>query len=104
MGATLYPNIAKACFEIALDNDGINRERTEAQWRADYLAWIARNDSCPPEILAAVDAWLGTLSSEQLEVVAVGGDDEREALQILDRAPLWSWTDALLNAYFDEVC
>lgn len=93
-----FPHIAAACLLIALDNGGINRERSERKWTDDYIRWIAKQDGP----LAEIDAWLSTLSDEQIDLLSVGGSDEPETIAIRASAP--PFTDALLEAYFEEVC
>lgn len=91
-----YPNIAKACLLIALDNGGINIRRSEATQRREYEQFIARQAAPLDEI----DAWLGTLTKHQLDTLCNG---EAHAIdQLLRSAP--AFTDDLLNAYFNEVC
>lgn len=94
-----YPHIKEACFQIALDNDGINRERSKEQWAAEFSRWIAA-DAYPPEVLRAVDDWLGTLSAHDLETVCCG--EAGEVHELLKSAP--SPTNEMLNRYFEEVC
>ena len=97
--ATSYPGIAAACFLIALDNGGINRERSVERQGREFAKWMARQDQ--PN-LAEIDAWLDELSEEDLELVCVGGTGEPEVEAIRANAPVFM--DDLLNAYFDEVC
>lgn len=93
----MYPGIARATLLIALDNGGINRNRSEEQQRVDLAKWIDRGGHGP---LAPIDNWLAGLTNEQLEIVCCGEDRERAAVMVY--AP--RGTDDLLNAYFDEVC
>lgn len=93
-----YENIAHACLLIALDNGGVNRGRSVRKWRGDFERFIERQ-AAP---LVEIDAWLGTLSKEQMETVTAGGADEPETKALLAAAP--AFTADLLNTYFDEVC
>lgn len=94
-----WPNIYRACLEIALDNGGINRFRTSDAQEVEFEQWIARQ---PHEPLPAIEAWLGTLSDEQISTVACGCQDDDEPKALLALAP--PFTDDLLTRYFDEVC
>ena len=94
-----YPGIARAAFEIAIDNGGINRNRSERQQEKEFQRWIAKQ---PPDILPPIDAWLASLSDDDLQTFCSGGQDEPETEAIRKHAP--PFTDSLLNAYFDEVC
>lgn len=96
---THYPGIARAALLIALDNGGINRHRSQQQQERERERWLATQ---PEEILASVDAWLATLSDDQLEQVCCGGEGEPEREAVMADAP--PFTDELLNSYFDEVC
>lgn len=54
--ATLrWAGVGRAAFLIALDNGGINRDRSEKRWRRDFRKWA---DKQPEEMMAPVDAWL----------------------------------------------
>jgi hypothetical protein len=92
-----YPGIRRAALEIAYDNGGINRARSERRMLGEFERWIARQ---PVEILPSIDAWLGGLSNKDMVTVCAGEESEQAA--ILRSAP--PFTDKLLNDYFDEVC
>lgn len=94
-----YPGIARAALEIALDNGGINRFRSERKQRRELSNFLERQ---PQEILPAIDAWLGGLSQEDLQEFCCGGLGEPERELVAKDAP--PFTDQLLNDYFDEVC
>lgn len=91
-----YPGIERATLLIALDNGGINRNRSEEQQKAELEAFFVGRR----EDLAKIDAWLLSLTNEQLETACCGEHDEMAAL--LASAP--PGTDQFLNDYFDEVC
>lgn len=95
-----YPNIHTASFVIALDNGGINRTRPAYQQKADFDAWLARSGCHALYDLDAINTWLGALPKADLETVCVG--EMFEMLKLMKGAP--NGTDALLSAYFDEVC
>lgn len=94
-----YSHIAAACQLIALDNGGINRDRSVEKQERDFDRWISRQDL--PN-LPEIDRWLGSLSADDLETVCVGGQDEPETIAAKAKAP--PFMEDLLNAYFDEVC
>ena len=94
-----YPGIAKACFEIAIDNGGINRFRPELDQRQAFEAWLPTQ---PQEWLGSIETWLSSLSDADLQLVASGGQDEPETIAIRAKEP--PFTDDLLTAYFNEVC
>lgn len=91
-----YPHIAKACLLIARDNGGINRNRSVVQ-ALDFAEFIGGHHAP----LEAIDAWLGTLSDEQLETVCCGEASEGAAI-LATGAP--AGTNELLNDYFEMVC
>lgn len=94
-----YPGIYRAARLIALDNGGINRNRSEERQKADYGRWIERQ---PDEPLPAIDAWLAALSEADLEAVCCGGEGEPERDLAMEGAP--PFLDDILNRYFEEVC
>ncbi len=94
-----FPGIARAALEIALDNGGINRFRSQKQQKREFAKWLAKQ---PPEVLAPIDAWLSSLSDEQLILVCSGGQDEPETVVAKADAP--PFLDDVLNSYFEEVC
>lgn len=94
---TDFSGISRAAFLIALNNGGINRNRSEKDQKQDLERFLSRQ---PQEILPAIDAWLTGLSEEELEVVCTGEHFEMEV--ILSKAP--PFTNTLLNDYFDQVC
>lgn len=99
MSSASFPGIEAACFLVAIDNGGINRERSETQQKREFRKWLSRQDY--PN-LAEIDAWLSGLSEEDLELVCVGGTGEPEVEALRAQAP--AFFDDLLNTYFDEVC
>lgn len=90
-------NIREACLTISYANGGINRFRSEKEVVKKFADFC---ESRPYENeLKAVDAWLGTLSLDQLETVCDG--EQSEAAVILKTAP--AFTETFLNEWF-EVC
>lgn len=94
-----FPHIARACFTIAIDNGGINRERGAHQWAADYTAFINSRMAMAEE-LPKIDSWLADLSAEELDTVCTG--EAGEADSILARGPVGARD--ILDDYFDLVC
>lgn len=92
-----FPNIYRACLEVALDNGGINRDRPVEQHRREFDQWLAKQ---PQEILSDIEAWFASLSEEQLRSAVSGAEPEDQAL--LASSP--PFTDDLLTRYFEEVC
>jgi len=92
-----YPGIERAAYLIALDNGGINRNRSEDQQKAELAEWLNRP---LPFDLPAIDAWLAGLTDDQLEVACCG--EHYEMAVLMKEAP--PGTDKFLNDYFDEVC
>lgn len=93
-----FPNIARACLEIALDNGGINRSRplsAASKETAHFLTSRPYYDHLP-----AIDRWLGQLTEDDFSTICTGEYSEMES--VLAGAP--PFTDDLLNEYFDEVC
>lgn len=95
--ADRFPGIKRAALEIAYDNCGINITRIERRMLSEFWRWLDRQ---PGELLPAIDAWLAALSSDNLQTVCAG--DQDEARVILQSAP--PFTEKLLNDYFEEVC
>lgn len=94
-----YTGISRAAFLIAIDNGGINRFRSERQQAKEMKRWLATQ---PEEILVPVDAWLSTLTEDQMEAVCCGGEGEPEQVAAMAGAP--PFTNDILNSYFEEVC
>lgn len=92
-----WPGIKRAALEIAYDNGGINRDRSEKTMLKECDNFL---DSHPEEMLQPIDKWLSELSEDDLSTVCAG--EESDAKALLETAP--PFTEFLLNAYFDEVC
>jgi hypothetical protein len=91
-------NIRKACLLISYDNGGVNRYRSETQVLREMQKFV---DSRPyNDEIKAIDAFLGTLTPDQMETICAG--EESEANAILVGAP--AFTETLLEEYFEEVC
>ncbi|GGF56377.1 hypothetical protein GCM10007301_15020 [Azorhizobium oxalatiphilum] len=94
---TSFHGIERAFLLIALDNGGINRDRSAEQVKAEIATFLAKE---PPEMLADIDAWLAGLTTDQLEQVCCG--EVTDQAQLIQQSP--PFTNDLLNRYFDEVC
>lgn len=94
-----YPGLRRASLEIALDNGGIHRGRSVEAQEAEFERWLLRH---PSDVLDPVDAWLASLSEDDIRVVCTAGEGEPEQTALLEVAP--PFTDYLLTDYFDEVC
>lgn len=92
-----FPGIKRAALEIAYDNGGINRHRSESAMLQELERFLARQ---PSELLPDIDRWLLALSDSDLETVCCG--EERDQLSIVKSAP--PFTHQLLDDYFNEVC
>ncbi len=93
-----WPGIQRAALEIALDNGGINRFRSEKQQQREFRRWLEKQ---PQELLPAIDAWLSGLSDDDLQTVCSGGEGPEQDALLASGPP---FTNQLLNDYFDEVC
>lgn len=98
MSSTTFPGIRRAALLIAIDNGGINCIRSEQQQSRELEEWLAKQ---PPEVIIPVDAWLATLTEEQLDLVCCGGEGEADTEAAKLGAP--PFTNDVLNSYFDEV-
>lgn len=92
------PGIMKACTLIALDNGGINRDRSEMDQARELGMWLEEVED--QFDLPMIDAWLSSLSKEDLDIACGGEDTEMEAIH--KSGPPGS--NEFLNLYFDEVC
>lgn len=96
---TRYPGIWRACFMIAVCNNGLRRDRPEAQIIEEYNGWMATRET-PHAELQAINDWLAAFNDEELENICDG--EETEVRAIMASAP--PGTDDLLNRYFEKVC
>lgn len=93
-----YQGILRAAKCIALDHGGIYRGRSVEQQQKEAHAWIERQ---PSELMETIDAWLSTLSDEDMELICCDSEDDRAKTLLVDAPP---FTDDTLNKYFEEVC
>jgi hypothetical protein len=92
-----YPGIARAALEIALDNGGISRGRSEKQMMRELSRFLAKQ---PAEMLPPINDWLAGLSDDEMQTVCAGEEIEMESATV--SAP--PFTNDLLNDYFEQVC
>lgn len=79
-----YPNIRRAYLEMSYDNGGINVTRTEEDAITDsqpVMSTIAGNVSA--DDLQRLDAWIGTLSDDQVQTLIAGEETETAAIVAL---------------------
>jgi hypothetical protein len=92
------PGILRAFESIALDNGGINWNRSSEQHQRECAEWL---DEIKDQFdIVMIDAWLSSLSDDDLETACNGLDTDMEAL--MQEAP--PDTSDFLNLYFNEVC
>lgn len=95
-----YKNIERAYLEIAYDNGGINRERSEEVALNELRTWL--RDYLGSSRLRVIDTWLETLNEEQLSALCCGSEEEQE--QVLVEGEVPPLANALLNEIFDNIC
>jgi len=94
--ATEFPGIMKAAVLMAGCNGGINRDRPECDFREEVRTLL---DPKPGHELAAIDAWLDSLSDHDL-LTAVDGE-QLEMRTLLSSSP--HGTHSLLFEIFEQV-
>ena len=95
----IYENLDRVLLEITLDNGGINRDRPVSQQRDEARAFLEKHGE---EELQLYEDWLTGFSRNDLQIIAVGGQDEPETIKLRKGAP--DGFNDFLNKYFDEVC
>lgn len=93
-----HDGITKAALEIAYDNGGINRYRTEEDALIELNTFLVAHGH--KYDLTAIDKWLVSLDEDHL--AACCHEEEETMLKALEGAP--SGTHDLLNEIFEEVC
>lgn len=94
----MYAAIRRACFLIALDNGGVNRERSAKQIEREIGKFLDGHKY--DQFLPDIDAYIAKLSKDELETLCCGEESEIETMCLT--AP--PFTNEFLNDYFDEVC
>ena len=97
------PHIYSVAREIAYDNGGINRERSEEQQRREFDEFIG-SEGYDFADLKKIDEWLTNLNSQQIQILAAGEETERMALIATVPHEFQQKLDQLFDNYFDEVC
>jgi hypothetical protein len=95
-----FDGIKRAALEISLDNGGINRDRSIEQMTKELDDFLEKTKDVITLFL--IDAWLRSLSEEDMNTVCAGGQDEPETIELMSKAP--SGTNELLNEIFEQVC
>lgn len=93
-----FPGIRRAAQLIALDNGGINRERSAQQQDRDFNRWI---ETQPLMMLGDIDKWLSDLTDDEMDLVCCASGEPESAALMASAPP---FTDDLLIRYFEEVC
>lgn len=78
MSIDSFPNIKAVALVVALDNDLINRERTEEKFFEDCNGWVASYDNAD---LVALEEWIGGLSEEDRETLACGEHSDMKKVE-----------------------
>jgi hypothetical protein len=94
-----FANIEKAHLEIAYDNGGINRDRSEKNATRELRRFLPTLPYDRDQ-MTAIDAWLGSLTPDQLETLCAGEQSEQD--EIYASAP--PFTESVIVAIFDHVC
>lgn len=102
----VLPGITKAALEIAYDNGGINRDRSEEDLHADldkfFRERTPEHSGLRGTVAAhwqAIDGWLNALSEDALLTVCAG--EEQDVAEAMVGAP--PGTDVLLTEIFECV-
>lgn len=80
----IYPGITRAAVEMAYDNGGVNRDRSEATV-VRQLARFMDGIGIEPWQLRDIDRWLTDLSEDDI-LTAVAGE-ETEMLELMRKGP-----------------
>lgn len=92
-----YPNITKACLEIAYDNGGVHRYRSEEKVRSEIDEWLEQNSQAWD--LERFEYYLGTLSEEELHTACAGEEED----MVIVTGRCHGLLD-FLTQYFQDVC
>lgn len=98
-----YPNLKRVALEIAYDNGMINRFCSEELFLKSLDPIIGDSGTYHAD-LVVWDEWLGTLTDEQIQVVAAGEQTEMEELMELCPDPVEaSPEDASLSGLLNDI-
>lgn len=102
-----FPGLCRATLELAYDNGGINRDRSEDDCLHEFALYLeehwlrAEHAGLRTMLLCAViviDDWLSQLSDEDVNTACNG--EETEAAAILETAP--HGTSDILDGIFEH--
>lgn len=92
----IYPGITRAAVEMAYDNGGIHRFRSEATVVRRLSRFMDTVD-LEPQQLREIDQWLSLLSEDLMQTAVAG--EEAEMLALMRRGP--PFAHKLLNDMFN---
>lgn len=96
-----WTGIVQATLEMSHDNGGIHRYRAEEEV-IDALGEVLGAEGVYDDDLDKIDAWLNTLTKDELLIVVAGEEREMEAL--VSKSPDPEKTQGLLNDIFEHAC
>ena len=79
-----YPGIERATIEMAYDNGCVNRDRSEESLLLDLVSWLRDVDDehgLDREALLGIDAWLTSLSEEDMHMLCAEEEREQQVVQ-----------------------
>lgn len=95
------PHLMRALETMSRCNGGINITRSREQFLAETELWLVLWPIKNPDVdVDAIDAWISTLSDE--DVLTLVDGEESESVAIAASAP--RGTRELLADHFEEVC
>lgn len=98
-----YPNIRKAYLEMSYDNGGINIGRAEAD-ALNESERVMGSISVSDEDLGRLDAWIGSLSEDQIVTLVAGEEGEARWLAMQGPTDCFSVPIADIFDELFEVC
>uniref|UniRef100_A0AAU8HY26 Uncharacterized protein n=1 Tax=Rhizobium phage LG08 TaxID=3129229 RepID=A0AAU8HY26_9CAUD len=87
-----YPNIWKACFEITVDNGGLNRDRPQEIVEYDFHVFIG--EIYDRRNLQEAEEYIGNLTDEEIINLACDNEDMIIPEEV----------NIILNLWFDWYC
>jgi hypothetical protein len=97
-----YPNLKRVALELAYDNGMINRCCSEELWLSSIEPIIGA-EGVYHEDLVAWDAWLGTLTDEEIQTVACGETSDMEKIMANAPESVSSNDEASLNGLLNDI-
>ena len=95
-----YRSLRRAALRVAYDNGMINRYQTEEQF-LDGAEEAVGADGVYNADLAAIDAALASLTSQELDDLCSGGEEEKYAVLAKFDRDLGEKIDGILDDIFD---